>query len=581
MPDTINIGLDFGSLGWRAAFAQEDAVTSLPVPPSWDDAAQWLFCERIADTIDGIHFPAVKENLGAAPGAREIAHARFAELYALAGKQTGRQPGHLVVAVPALYPSSNRGILRETALACGFADVHLLNDSMAAAIAHTNSQAGSSVVLVYSIGYAGFEIGLIRTSKGRYRAVAYEGGAAPSGAELDAIIARSWLLSLVDHGLWSRSRQYPVANWLTLRNLAQHAKERLSTEEIAPLSLPFELNGLHAILPGSLVRARLDSVVAPAIGRSLDAAEKLLEDTGLTAAALDAVLLVGGPAAMPSLQRAIEERFGRPPVIGDRALLAAGASLYSARLGGAPATDTAVIRGMDFNTTATLPATLSPVQSGYARSETVFSLNFGTAGPSAPLAATSLETLLQIREKLFQQARALIAEDAYEKASGFLQGVTEEAQALLARVPTQAPVQKWKLAESLQMISDLLAGGRLQQAVEVSHQIYALDQEDPLIFRRMLEVHLQAARAMQTIDGYKKSIEWLDCALAHDRTNRKIQEEIAERHFLHAQQVAALGRAAEAQKAIQDCLQFVPDHAGAREFASRVSSPPFTDAKQG
>lgn len=580
MANAFNIGLDFGSVGWRAAYADGETVTALSLPTEWEYADPWLHCERVGDSLDGIRFPAFKEQLAFASNARGVVSGRFRYLYEAAASQTGRPPGQLVVTAPALYSSANREALRVTALASGFGDVHLLNDSMACAIAHATRHPNASQMLVYCIGYAGFELGLIRASKGRYRAVAYEGGLIPSGADLDTLIARSWFIFLVEHGLWPHSTEYPLPNWLTLRDLSQHAREQLSTDKVSSLALPFEINGLPAILPGVLIRSRLDAVVGPAIDQSLEAAEKLLEDTGLSAADLDAVLLVGGLAAMPRLRQGFEQRFGRPPAVGDSRLLAEGAAYYAAKLGGPLATDTAVVRGMDFNFRSPLTLGLSPAPLGDKPAATTFSVNLRPRETAAPLSTTSLESLLDIRERLFQQARTLIAEGAVEKASGFLQGVTEEAQALLSRMPAQG-ASKWKLAKALETLNALLDDGRLQQAVEMSHQIYGLDREDALTFRRMQEVHVQAAEAMNTVDGYKKAIEWLSCALDHDKTDRQIRERVAERRLLHASQMAALGRTEEALKAIDECLRDSPDHPGARELSARISAPSVKDVKSG
>src|SRR5262249_48378162 len=63
MPSTINIGVDFGSLGWRAAFSDSEGVTALQVPAEWSDAAKWLLCEHTGGSIDGVRFPAIKDRL--------------------------------------------------------------------------------------------------------------------------------------------------------------------------------------------------------------------------------------------------------------------------------------------------------------------------------------------------------------------------------------------------------------------------------------------------------------------------------------------------------------------------------------
>src|SRR5690242_11417358 len=135
MGEPINIGLDFGSMACRAACMIGDDVFPLPAMEKWSGPGQWLTCEREPSSILGVQFPSIKNLLGMETPKQGDAETKpvatvkgvLLDLRRITEEQTGRPPGQLVIAVPALYSSSRRTALREIALSTGFADVHLLN----------------------------------------------------------------------------------------------------------------------------------------------------------------------------------------------------------------------------------------------------------------------------------------------------------------------------------------------------------------------------------------------------------------------------------------------------------------------
>ena len=120
--------------------------------------------------------------------------ASFRGVRAAVEAQAGRPVGQAVVTVPARFLASQRVALRSAVLAAGFADVHLINDAMAAVLEGVAPDLPSSTALVFSSGYAGFEVGLIRAVRGHYRALGYDGWQVPAGQALDECV----LLAMFD-----------------------------------------------------------------------------------------------------------------------------------------------------------------------------------------------------------------------------------------------------------------------------------------------------------------------------------------------------------------------------------------------
>ncbi len=605
MADPVNIGLDFGSLGFRVAYVVEEEMVSLPCGGGWDDPARWLMSERSPATVLGIHFPGVKSLIGALSAASdksveqatETVLKALIELRGLAAEHAGRPASQLVISVPALYSASRRAALRDLALSAGFTDVHLLNDSMAAVIGHAYQSEEPITALVYNLGYSGFEVGLIRYAKGRYWAIGYDGASSPGGEAFDTIVMRGCLQALSKQHLWSPSSDLPPEEWFKLRSFAERLKEKLSESETADLSLGVA-GAAQEVLPLSLSREEFEAAITEPVKMSLDKAERLLDDANLTVGDVNEVLLLGGSAHIGLVQRLIAERFSQQPVIPSTNLLAQGAAVYAARLGQLPTTETAVVRD-EQPLNAETPLAAIPVlritlssegaedsDDDHARQDTRLRSVGRTSKPEVVLSITqpainreeraeapvnSMTAILSDRERLFHYARQLIDKGSYDRARGFLEGLAQDAQTMLATIPFRpTPIMKREVEQALRRSGELLQTGRFQQAIELSHHAYAIDPENPQVFEQMIEIHCRAAMAHTSVEGYKKSMEWLMCAHSHDRTNAVIHDRIAERHFIHAQQLGEQSRYAEALKVLEECQYFNPEHEGAMALAAEI-----------
>ncbi|PCJ55073.1 MAG: hypothetical protein COA73_13660 [Candidatus Hydrogenedentota bacterium] len=100
-----------------------------------------------------------------------------------------------------------------------------------------------------------------------------------------------------------------------LKEAAEKAKIELSSAQQTEVNLPFitaDASGPKH-LQIKLTRAKLESLVADLVKRTLDPCKKALKDAGLTAAEIDDVVLVGGQTRMPKIQEIVQEFFGKEP----------------------------------------------------------------------------------------------------------------------------------------------------------------------------------------------------------------------------------------------------------------------------
>lgn len=597
MQGRVNIGLDFGSLAWRAGHPAGGDVAALE--GRWCDASRWLSCEPPAAENARVRFISVKSELGlpsrprlsGAWDAKDIARRAFADLHDSVRQATGQEPGGLLVSVPALYPSTHREALRSLALEAGFPNVRLLNDSLSAVISHTHGRDGglppaaAGRFLVFGMGFGGFEAALIRVEGNRLSALAYEGGASPGGVTFDTSIADSFLRTLSSGPLRSYARLMTAADWLDLREEASRLKEMFSISERPRRRL--WLRALRQPVDVEVPRQLFEAAFEAELRRAVNSAAGLLDETGLKPADLSEVLLVGGCTNLRLVQELVADEFARRPKLLAADSVMRGATILansrelSAEGGQSPARE--------------LPLAGEP---GSAIPLTEMSFSFGSGAavagepepkaaepleavsdqtpPRGPAAGTSglLEEASAHRKGLFEAARRLITEGSRGSATGLLEGVAEETNALLASLRGQGPGGGGDDEARLRLghAKALLDKRQYGEAVTASHEAYALSKDSPDAYFEMIDIHCRAAVALGTMEGYRDSINMLMCAYDHDRTNSSIHERIAERHFRHAQQLAARGEREKVLATLKQCLIFKPDHTGAEALRAKLGS---------
>jgi molecular chaperone DnaK len=123
-----------------------------------------------------------------------------------------------------------------------------------------------------------------------------------------------------------------------LKEAAEKAKCELSTTVQTEINLPFitaDASGpKHLVL--TLTRAKLESLVADLIERSLAPARECMRQAGVTPGQIDEVILVGGQTRMPKVQEEVKKLFGKEPnkSVNPDEVVAVGAAVQAAVLTG-------------------------------------------------------------------------------------------------------------------------------------------------------------------------------------------------------------------------------------------------------
>lgn len=585
-PKPLHIGVDLGSMGLRVAYVAEGAeAVSFEHVPVKD--AEWLLCERSGASHLGMSFPSLKSRLGASTApwhddGRLAPSQTVTEALAQAKhgveKRAGRPVAQAVICVPALYPTSQREALHDVALAAGFTAAHLINDSVGAATAYTASRSSPATVLVFGIGYHGFELGLIRVVKGHVRALAYEGGSM-AGADVDQFVLESFFHTISASGLGLGQARWDAAQWMFVRAAAQDVKERLGTTELAAFPLNIVNRSGEAMLV-SFPRQYFDQLVEKAFLPAVGLVEDLLRKAGMSRTDLDAVVLTGGTTRIPALRSLVAKAVGCEPIVVPPASLAVGAALHAAGLGSEPgpvlfeAERVVDTREADVPTAdgVALRATLAFTEHPPA------SAAFPTPMTLTADQVTGMTGLLE-PGSLKQRIGQLLKAGEVERARSELGELIREAQDMLdgladsnkdtALGPT-SPAYRSQLA--LSNARSYLKRRQFALAVSESHYAWNLGPDDPDVLDKMIDIHCQAAEANGAPEQYEDAVRWLMCAFGHDESNARTRSLLAERHYRQAQELHRRGQTKKALQVIEDCLHWSPDHSGAAELQRSLVS---------
>jgi hypothetical protein len=548
----VSVGVDFGSLGLRAAYTV-DSGPPVPLPSNSMGAQPWILCRPTGSgPLPAVAFPSLKSVLGTPMAAPETPVVEaLGVLRRSVEERTSARVARVVLSVPARYSSAQRQAVLRLARQAGFEQARLISDSVAAVVGYAERVGAGGTFAVYSLGYSGLELGLVRSAGGAYRVLGYEGLAGLGGLVLDRLILSSWF-EQQGESLRSRARHWDVATWQALRSRAQAVKERLSLHDA---SFPVDREIALGVPPRALTfsHTAFEARTARMFEASLGRFDALLEQAPMTMAEVDTLLLVGGSTQIPSLQAVLRSRRhgSRVSWAGD---LARGAAVYAARLGDAASSPRAAVIDAE---PAEEPGSV----------EELF---------SAPLPFRAASPVIQAQDVL-EPVRALIDDGHEDRAAALLQQVIAEAQQLLERVsPADDGPRRSQDATAAHLLGRaerLQRGGRHDEAVRTSHLAWHAALEDPDVFERMIEVHCRAAMAKPTVEQYPDAQRWLLCAHHHDKSNARVHELLAERAYLQARDLYRLGRPHEAVHALNECLAWNPEHQGGTRLQRTLGRP--------
>ena len=240
--------------------------------------------------------------------------------------------GEIVIAVPSHFNEPQRKATQDAARLAGLEVSHLLNEPVAAALAHgagegffsrDTSYRRPEKVLVFDLGGGSFDAAVLQLSGRECATLATAGDARLGGLDWDNRLVRLVAGRFAEeHGF--DPRQEPAA-LVQLAAALEKARRSLSSRKNT--TIEFEHRGRFFRAPFS--REKLDAETKDLLGRARLAVRRLLHDAQVDWPDVSRVLLAGGASRMPMVREMLARESGGSPemVVLDETAVAFGAAI--------------------------------------------------------------------------------------------------------------------------------------------------------------------------------------------------------------------------------------------------------------
>ena len=236
----------------------------------------------------------------------EVSAEILKKLKADAEASLGEPITHAVITVPAYFNDAQRNATLKAGELAGLTVERILNEPTAAALAYgLHRLREKSKIAVYDLGGGTFDLSILELNEGVFQVLATHGNTRLGGDDLDnALVQHLARLIHSEHSLDILPEPALVAR---VREVAETAKIRLSTETEVDISLPFLTSAIS--FSTCLTRADLERVTREIISSTRAHCFRALSDAQLQAKELDQVILVGGQTRMPLVRQLVAEWF--------------------------------------------------------------------------------------------------------------------------------------------------------------------------------------------------------------------------------------------------------------------------------
>jgi len=225
----------------------------------------------------------------------------------------GEKVTQAVITVPAYFNDAQRQATKDAGKIAGLEVLRIINEPTAAALAYGLDKKKDETISVYDLGGGTFDISVLDLGEGVFEVKATNGDTHLGGDDFDQRVM-DWIAEEFkrENGIDLRKDKMALQR---LKEAAERAKIELSTTVQTEINLPFitaDASGpKHLVL--TLTRAKLESLVADLVERTLGPCRQAMQDAGASASDINEVILVGGQTRMPKVQDVVKTLFGKEP----------------------------------------------------------------------------------------------------------------------------------------------------------------------------------------------------------------------------------------------------------------------------
>jgi molecular chaperone DnaK len=247
----------------------------------------------------------------------EISAAILRKLKRDAEASMGEAVTRAVITVPAYFNDAQRNATKKAGELAGFTVERIVNEPTAAALAYGLDRLKEhSKIAVYDLGGGTFDLSILELNNGVFQVLATNGNTRLGGDDLDKRLVDFLTERIAAAGGPDLAEQSAIGNRRSailpllsrLREVAEQAKIKLSTETETEIALPFLTPDFS--FSCRLTRDELERLTRDIIERTRSHCFRSLADAKLEAKDLYQVILVGGQTRMPLVRRLVSKWFG-------------------------------------------------------------------------------------------------------------------------------------------------------------------------------------------------------------------------------------------------------------------------------
>ncbi|MCD4729919.1 MAG: molecular chaperone DnaK, partial [Bacteroidales bacterium] len=226
----------------------------------------------------------------------------------------GQEVTEAVITVPAYFSDSQRQATKEAGEIAGLTVKRIINEPTAASLAYGLDKKNKDItVAVFDLGGGTFDISVLELGDGVFEVKSTNGNTHLGGDDFDHKII-DWLADEFKKDEGIDLRKDPMA-LQRLKEAAEKAKIELSSSSETEINLPYimPVNGIPKHLVRKLTRSKFDQLTDDLVQATIEPCKLAMKDAGLKNSDIDEVILVGGSTRIPSIQKTVEEFFGKSP----------------------------------------------------------------------------------------------------------------------------------------------------------------------------------------------------------------------------------------------------------------------------
>lgn len=234
-------------------------------------------------------------------------------------RKLGEEIDAAVVTVPAAFELHQCDATKKAAELAGLRTCALLQEPVAAALAHGfQADSESAYWLVYDFGGGTFDAALIKAQDGLINVVHHGGNNFLGGSDIDWAILEKVIAPLLSKEFDLPDFTRANARWeneiRVLKHAVEKAKVELTTKEQTTLDVQFRDESGNDIDGDeiTITRAEVVRIAEPIINQSVDVCLKVLADKNLSPSEVNKVILVGGPTKAVYFREILSARLKVP-----------------------------------------------------------------------------------------------------------------------------------------------------------------------------------------------------------------------------------------------------------------------------